>query len=63
VSLDPVEDAMAYITAFLPADDAARTWAVIDGAARAMRAAGGESRTLNECRRMLSSVLPWDSSS
>jgi hypothetical protein len=50
VCLQPSDDAMAWITALLPADDAARTWATIDATARVMRATPGETRKLDECR-------------
>ncbi|MEL7977590.1 HNH endonuclease [Isoptericola sp. F-RaC21] len=50
VRLEPVDDAMAYLTAYLPADDAARAFAVIDDAGLALRRAPGESRRLDECR-------------
>jgi len=50
VRLEPVDDAMAYLTAYLPADDAARAFAAIDDAGLAMRRAPGETRRLDECR-------------
>ncbi|MFE5337368.1 DUF222 domain-containing protein [Isoptericola sp. NPDC056573] len=50
VRLEPVDDAMAYLTAYLPADDAARAFAAIDDAGLAMRRAPGEARRLDECR-------------
>jgi len=50
VRLEPVDDAMAYLTAHLPADDAARAFAEVDDLALAMRRTPGESRRLAECR-------------
>ena len=50
VRLEPVDDAMAYLTAYLPADDAARVFAAVDDAGLALRRAPGESRRLDECR-------------
>ncbi|WP_407319509.1 HNH endonuclease [Isoptericola halotolerans] len=50
VVLEPVDDAMAYVTAYLPADDAARVFAAIDGAGVAMHRISGEPRRLDECR-------------
>ncbi|MEU2200425.1 HNH endonuclease [Isoptericola sp. NPDC019482] len=50
VRLEPVDDAMAYLTAYLPADDAARAYATIDDAGLALRRAPGETRRLDECR-------------
>ncbi|MFE7405112.1 DUF222 domain-containing protein, partial [Isoptericola sp. NPDC057559] len=50
VRLEPVDDAMAYLTAYLPADDAARAFAEVDDVALAMRRAPGETRRLAECR-------------
>ncbi|SKC80939.1 protein of unknown function [Krasilnikoviella flava] len=50
VRLEPVDDAMAYLTAYLPADDAARAFAAIDDVGLAMRRAPGETRRLGECR-------------
>ncbi|MFE5294057.1 DUF222 domain-containing protein [Isoptericola sp. NPDC056618] len=50
VRLEPADDAMAYLTASLPADDAARAFAAIDDAGIAMRRAPGEARRLDECR-------------
>lgn len=50
VRLELVDDAMAYLTAYLPADDAARAFAAIDEAGFAMRRAPGEERRLDECR-------------
>jgi hypothetical protein len=50
VRFDPADDAMAYLTAFLPADDAIRTWTLIDTTARVLRDVPGETRTLDQCR-------------
>ncbi|MCK0117580.1 HNH endonuclease [Isoptericola sp. S6320L] len=50
VVLEPVDDAMAYLTAYLPADDAARAFAAIDGTGVAMHRTPGEVRRLDECR-------------
>ncbi len=50
VTLEPVDDAMAYLTAYLPADDAARAFARIDDQARRARSGAGEARGLGECR-------------
>ncbi|MFC7877125.1 DUF222 domain-containing protein, partial [Isoptericola sp. NPDC057391] len=50
VRLEPVDDAMASLTAYLPADDAARVFAAIDDAGLALRRAPGETRRLDECR-------------
>ncbi|GAA1721073.1 hypothetical protein GCM10009809_15870 [Isoptericola hypogeus] len=50
VRLQPVDDAMAYLTAYLPADDAVRAFGALDEAAFAMRRSPGEQRRLDECR-------------
>ncbi|GAB3098472.1 DUF222 domain-containing protein [Isoptericola nanjingensis] len=50
VRLEPVDDAMASLTAYLPADDAVRAFAAIDGVGLALRRAPGETRRLDECR-------------
>ncbi|GAA1978525.1 hypothetical protein GCM10009718_13920 [Isoptericola halotolerans] len=50
VSIEPVDDAMAYLTAYLPADDAARAFAAIDGLGVAMHRTAGEQRRRDECR-------------
>lgn len=50
VRLEPVDDAMAYLTAYLPADDAARAFAAVDDVALAIRRGPGEERRLDECR-------------
>ncbi|MFI2105710.1 DUF222 domain-containing protein [Isoptericola sp. NPDC019693] len=50
VRLEPVDDAMAYLTAYLPADDAARAFAAVDDAGLALRRTPGEARRLDECR-------------
>ncbi|WP_277207361.1 HNH endonuclease signature motif containing protein [Isoptericola croceus] len=50
VVLEPVDDAMAYLTAYLPADDAVRAWVAIDDLGAATRRTPGEARRLDECR-------------
>lgn len=50
VSYEAAPETMAWITALLPADEAALVWKTIDTAARAMRRAPGEARTLDQCR-------------
>ena len=50
VTLEPVDDAMAYLTAYLPADDAARVFAAVEGPALAQHRTPGEERRLDECR-------------
>ncbi|GGI11778.1 hypothetical protein GCM10007368_37890 [Isoptericola cucumis] len=50
VRLEPVDDAMAYLTAYLPADDAVRAFAAVDELALAVRRGPGEERLLAECR-------------
>lgn len=60
VRLEPVDDAMAYLTAYLPADDAARAFAAIDDAGLALRRAPGETRRLDECRADALTALVTD---
>jgi hypothetical protein len=50
VTVQATDDAMAYLTAYLPVDQAARAWAAIEEAAQAMRSVPGETRTLGELR-------------
>ncbi|MFV2143852.1 DUF222 domain-containing protein [Isoptericola sp. G70] len=50
VVFEPVDDAMAYLTAYLPAADAARARAAIDGLGGELHRTPGESRRLDECR-------------
>lgn len=50
VTYEPAEAAMAHLSAYLPADQAATAWAVVDQVAHDMRAVPGEPRTLDQCR-------------
>ncbi|WP_081474784.1 HNH endonuclease signature motif containing protein [Isoptericola variabilis] len=50
VRLEPVDDAMAYLTAYLPADDAARVLAAVEQVAVPMHRTPGETRRLDACR-------------
>lgn len=50
VAVEPVEDAMAYLSAYLPAQDAAAVWAAVDAAGTAIQRTAGESRTLGQAR-------------
>jgi len=50
VWVDPAPDQMAWLTALLPAADAARIWARLDGASRGTVRAPGETRTLAQVR-------------
>src|SRR5690606_37598841 len=50
VVFEPVDDAMAYLTAYLPAADAARARAAIDGLGGELHRTPGEARRLDECR-------------
>ncbi|WP_253868195.1 HNH endonuclease signature motif containing protein [Promicromonospora umidemergens] len=50
VFLDPADNAMAWISANLPATDAAAVWDAIEQAAHALRRAPGATRTLAQAR-------------
>lgn len=50
VYLDPADNTMAWITANLPAPDAAAVWDAIEQAAHALRRAPGTTRTLAQAR-------------
>jgi len=50
VWIDPAPDQMAWLTALLPAADAARIWAAVDGVSRVTVRAPGEHRTLAQVR-------------
>ncbi|MCF4119749.1 hypothetical protein L1785_02025 [Antribacter sp. KLBMP9083] len=50
VTVEPVEDAMAYVSAYLPAQDAAAVWAAVDAAGTAIHRTAGEPRTLGQAR-------------
>lgn len=50
VRLEPVENGMAYLTAYLTAADAAAVWAAVDQAGTAIHRTPGESRTLGQAR-------------
>jgi hypothetical protein len=50
VFLDPADNAMAWISANLPATDAAAVWDAIEQAAHALRRAPGAARTLAQAR-------------
>jgi hypothetical protein len=50
VWIDPAPDQMAWLTALLPAADAARVWARIDAASRETARATGETRTVAQVR-------------
>jgi len=50
VWLDPAPDQMAWLTALLPATDAARIWARLDATSRQVVRAPGETRTLARAR-------------
>ncbi|MCF4122881.1 HNH endonuclease [Antribacter sp. KLBMP9083] len=50
VRLEPVENGMAYLTAYLPAPDAAAVWSAIDDAGTAIHRTPDETRTLGQAR-------------
>ncbi len=50
VRLEPVENSMAYLTAYLPAEEAVAVWAVVDDAAHQISRTPGEARTLAQAR-------------
>jgi hypothetical protein len=50
VRLEPAENGMAYLTAYLAAPDAAAVWAAVDTAGTAVHRTPGESRTLGQAR-------------
>ncbi|MCF4123215.1 HNH endonuclease [Antribacter sp. KLBMP9083] len=50
VRLEAVENSMAYLTAYLPAGDAAAVWAVLDDAGHQVSRTPGEARTLAQAR-------------
>ncbi|MFD2795271.1 HNH endonuclease [Promicromonospora vindobonensis] len=50
VFLDPADNAMAWLSANLPATDAAAVWDAIEQAAHALRRAPGSTRTLAQAR-------------
>ncbi|QFU97701.1 uncharacterized protein KDY119_01200 [Luteimicrobium xylanilyticum] len=50
VWIDPAPDQMAWLTALLPAADAARVWARLDAASRERVRAAGETRTVAQVR-------------
>ncbi|MFC8731587.1 DUF222 domain-containing protein [Luteimicrobium sp. NPDC057192] len=50
VWIDPAPDQMAWLTALLPAADAARLWARLDATSRDVVRAAGETRTLAQVR-------------
>jgi hypothetical protein len=50
VRVEPVDGAMAYLTAYLPADDAAQVMAAVEAVAVPMHRTPGEERRLDECR-------------
>jgi hypothetical protein len=50
VFLDPADNAMAWLSANLPATDAAAVWDAIEQAARTLRRAPGGTRTLAQAR-------------
>jgi hypothetical protein len=65
VWIDPAPDQMAWLTALLPAADAARAWARIDGAARTVVRTPGDTRTLAQARAdaltdLLAGSVPLD---
>jgi hypothetical protein len=50
VLFEPTNDSMAWLSALLPADDAARAWGVLDAAATAVVRTPGETRSTDEVR-------------
>ncbi|MFD2795523.1 HNH endonuclease [Promicromonospora vindobonensis] len=50
VQLDRAENAMGWLTAYLPAIDAAAVWGVVDDMAHQLRHTTGEERTLGQLR-------------
>jgi hypothetical protein len=50
VQLDRAENDMGWLTAYLPATDAAAVWGVVDDMAHQIRHATGEDRTLGQLR-------------
>ena len=50
VWIDPAPDQMAWLTALLPADDAAHLWSRLDATSREVVRASGETRTLGQVR-------------
>ena len=50
VHLDRAEHDMGWLTAYLPATDAAAVWGVVDDMAHQLRHTTGEDRTLSQLR-------------
>jgi hypothetical protein len=50
VQLDRAENDMGWLSAYLPATDAAAVWGVVDDMAHQLRHVAGEGRTLNQLR-------------